>query len=322
MRNGWIHRPLLERLDHSLVSDAGITHVTAEDMTPEELEAAISQVEDLEEVNRGGQKVVYRCLIDGVPHALKVLEVPENRGDEDLESDEIVRRAQREVEILNACDSPNLVRLGPIPLSVDTFGDQQAVYFTEEWIDGANVGEIVQDHGPLDVEDLVRLAAQITEAIEILWELAKVHRDIKPANIMRRTETGDFVLLDMGLALDLDAESLTEVLGAIPGTPIYFSPERLELEKKRQLDFRSDLFSLGIVLYLAATGSHPFWRPGSSRQEALRSILHDDPRPPSELRDELPKEVDDVLGRLLQKRPHMRFRSCAMAQEAYETIPF
>jgi len=293
------------------------------DLTASQIQQAIPQIQDLGNPLRGGQKVVYPATIDGQRCALKIMltnPLPADELDYDEDSfDEVTARAQREVDIMAQCDSPYLVKLGPLPLTHAEVGGQQVIYFAEEWIDGRNVREIIVDDGPLSLEDVVPLGTQVAEAVKILWSLAKIHRDIKPGNIMRRDSTGEFVLLDMGLAFDLYDDSLTR-LGLVPGTPFYFSPERMELDRKRQMDFRSDLFSLGIVLYEAATGQHPFWLPGLSREQVLGRILRSNPEPPSSHRRGIPQEMDAVILRLLAKKPHLRYRTCQLLVDALSRI--
>lgn len=289
-------------------------------LTTDQIRAAVPQLEAVAEVDRGGQKIVYRAEVGGEPCALKVVGIPGvHDGGLSLTAEvigEVVARAGREVDIMRCCQSPHVVKPGPLPLTLATIDGVNVAYFTEEWIEGQNVRTIIAGSGPLPLDELSRLGISAMHAIHELWTIAKVHRDIKPANIMRRTDTGEYVVLDMGLALDLEGDSLTKVVGAIPGTPIYFSPERIDLARKRELDFRSDMFSLGIVLYEAATGVHPFWRPGMSRDEGVRSIVLDTPPRPSSHRAGVGATFDAVCMRMLEKKMHLRFRRCDLAVEA------
>jgi serine/threonine-protein kinase len=281
-----------------------------------DIAAAIPGVQDIGQPTRGGQKVVFPCVIAGQRCALKVMlanpslpQGPPTGDDREEEYDEITARARREVETMLRCNTPHLVRLGPLPLTRAEIGGQQVLYFAEEWIEGPDLRSIIRDAGPLSVADTLRLGTNVTEAIKTLWSLSKVHRDIKPGNIMRRNSTGEFVLLDMGFVLALDEESLT-VSGIIPGTPIYFSPEQTELSRKRQMDFRSDLFSLGVVMYESITGHHPFWTPGMSLEDAIARMRTVDPEAPCHCRQAVPQGLSSIILRLLAKQPHRRFRSC------------
>ena len=293
-------------------------------LTAADIQAVIPEVEEIGTPSKGGQKVVYPCKIDGESYALKCMLADPTGDSPDAETsidafDEVTARARREVEIMRQVDSPHLVKLGPLPLTQAEIADQNVIYFTEEWIDGDDLRELLKTKGVFSIADVIALGQQVTDAVECLWSLAKIHRDIKPGNIMRRA-TGEFVLLDMGLAFDLEDVSLSAA-GQVPGTMIYFSPEQTEFTKKRQMDFRSDLFSLGIVLYEAATGQHPFWSLGMNSHQALANILARAPDPPSSHRPEMPAELDELIIRLLAKRPHLRYRTCAKLKTALDAIP-
>lgn len=142
-------------------------------------------------------------------------------------------------------------------------------------------------------------------AIERLRVLRKVHRDVKPANIMRRYRTGEYVLIDPGYALDMSGPSLTRAL-AIPGTLAYMSPEQTIIDLKRVLDFRSDLYSLGVVMYEALTGVHPYCAPTMSEQDILQAIRTAQPVEIPGLAVGFDGMWPPIL-RLLKKRPHQRF---------------
>jgi serine/threonine protein kinase len=234
--------------------------------------------------------------------------------------DVVTARASRELGILGRCDSPHIVKPGPLPLTAANIADQSVIYFTEEWIDGRDLRAMIGDDGPLPLPQVVRLGRDIARAVDQVWCLVSIHRDIKPGNIMRRDATGDFVLLDMGIAFDLGDASLTSP-GVRLGTPIYTSPEQIQYVNKRQMDFRADLFCLGIVLYEAATGSHPFCEPDMNLNDARARILLSNVVRPSLHRTEIPPQMDAVILRLLAKRPHMRYRSCADLIAALNAIP-
>jgi serine/threonine-protein kinase len=167
----------------------------------------------------------------------------------------------------------------------------------------------------MSADELVKLALHISEAISAIWQFSKVHRDIKPGNIMRRASDGEYILLDMGLVFDLGDLSLS----VTPvGTPHYFSPEQMDFDHRRTvLSFRSDLFSLGIVMYEMATGTHPFVTPATrTTRDVVGNILRLTPTPPNAVRPDLPQSLNDTMLRLLAKRPALRFRSIALFQRA------
>ncbi|MCE9553888.1 MAG: serine/threonine protein kinase [Planctomycetes bacterium] len=289
-------------------------------MTPEQIARLVPQARATEQVGSGGQKLVFRTTIDDQQYALKFAKVPtsEFAEVEDFSATDIALRAKREVETMRDCDSPYVVKLGPIGLCFATVDDQQLVYFTEEYVAGADLRNLFRANGPLCVSDVAKLGRQIGSAIKSLWDLGKIHRDIKPANIMRRDSTGDFVLLDAGLAFDIDGESIS---AAPVGTPAYFSPEQFEFSNRRTvLDFRSDLFALGVTMYYLVTGQHPFWSSGDNSAALYSKITNHMPSPPNSLVSTIPEALNDVILRLLGKSPHLRYRRCDQLIDALQGL--
>lgn len=271
-------------------------------------------------VKEGGQKIVYKATIDGQTVALKVLELPhEELTDEDLDVDvmSVAERARREVDILNQVDVPVLARLGPLSLATFETDDARWMYFTEEWIEGENLHQIIES-GRLSPERILQLGLDLVDAVCWLAAQGLVHRDIKPENIMWASERGKFVLLDTGIAFDVFGPSLTR-LPAIVGTRPYLSPEQLDPSHKRSLDFRSDFFAIGVVLYEASTGVHPFMAPGTSESELFNRIRNVKPQSVVSRVEDFPESLSDVIDRFLGKQPHLRYRRCSGARGALET---
>jgi serine/threonine protein kinase len=155
-------------------------------------------------------------------------------------------------------------------------------------------------------------------AIEELWSLGKIHRDIKPSNIMRRSESGDFVLLDTGLAFDVAGESISA--GFPVGTAPYFSPEQFDYTNRRVMDFRSDLFSLGVTLYEVAAGQHPFLSATKSIAHLYTKILKFNPPAPSSINTAIPPALDRIILRMMGKSPHLRYRRMAQVHDALSSL--
>jgi serine/threonine-protein kinase len=280
--------------------------------TLHDLRALLPQLEAVDEgFISGGQKSVYRCVIDGQQWALKLVDAAQTPI-------EAVKRAEREVWIMGKCNSPYLVKPGPVPLGQGVVAGVSVVFFTEEWVVGRNLADIIRQDGPLQPAEVVKLGKQVVSAINALWEMDCVHRDVKPLNIMRREPSGHYVLLDFGLTLALDRSSLTPA-GATVGTPQYYSPEQI-VPARRLLDCRSDLFSLGIVLYEVLTGAHPFARPGMTRDEIWHAISLNQPAALGSIVPTIPEKLQAVVLRLLQKQPHMRYRTCAEVVAALERV--
>ena len=294
-------------------------------ISPADVAMAIPGSQDIVLVGDGGQKRVFRARIAGRVYAVKfmrptVQQVATSEIAEDVSLvDDVTARATREVETLGQCRTPHLVKPGPLGLTAVDIRGERLLYFTEEFIDGDPLTVALQSGSSMSVRELVALGTQITLAIEELWSFNKIHRDIKPGNIMRRRSTEIFVLLDMGLVFDLDDRSFS--LGPV-GTLAYFSPEQMDFRNRRSiLDFRSDTFSLGIVLYMMATRQHPFGAGATNSWEILTNIQNMTPLSPKQLRADLPDELSVIILRLLGKRPALRYRSTRMLLDAFRSVP-
>ena len=135
---------------------------------------------------------------------------------------------------------------------------------------------------------------------------------------MRRSSEG-FVLLDAGFAFDVIGESVSA--GFLVGTRIYFSPEQFDYSNRRTgLDFRSDMFALGVTMYEMATRKHPFWSRGQSSEMFYSNVTSLTPEPPSSIVPDFPEELDEIILRMLGKSPHLRYRNCDHLTRALEAI--
>jgi len=243
----------------------------------------------------GGQKSVWACAFQNQAYVLKAI----------MASDRALRRVAREIEIMQRCNSPYLPKLGPIPLReliVPT--GEKLVYFLEEYIDGVPLASV---RIPMRPEQVISLGRCVGEALRILASDRYVHRDVKPMNIMQQTSS-TYVLIDAGLALDLDGEALSFAGSGPVGTPAYYSPEQIMLAS-RELDPRSDLFSLGMTMYECATGEHPFLNDALPRVNIFRNIVEIEAPDPREWLSTLPDILCAVIGKLLQKDRDARYQS-------------
>ncbi len=230
-----------------------------------------------------------------------------------------LRRLQREAEVIAALNHPNIVTIYAVE---DLDGVR---LLTMELVDGKTLAELIPEGG-LPAETLLGIAADLADALGAAHRQGIIHCDLKSSNIMVSSE-GRVKILDFGLARSRratgsehppgatdtgrDGEAMLEARpvtiegdGAIVGTPAYMSPEQLGGEP---VDERSDIFSLGIVLYEAATGERPF--RGASPPALMTSILRDVPPPLSKARPDLPG-LARVIGRCLEKEPPLRYQTC------------
>lgn len=290
-------------------------------LVSQQVQSIVPNASDIQLLDQCGQKIVFSAFIDGQKYALKFLSPnPSRITDASVEFlDDVTARAKREVETMQQCSTPHMVRMGPIGLQTAQVNGEPVIYFSEEFIEGKNLKKYLQENGNLSISELILLSFNISEAIKAIWQCSKIHRDIKPSNIIRRESNGEFVLLDMGLVFDLQDDSLS----ICPvGTRTYFSPEQTDFNNRRTvMNFRSDLFSLGIVVYEMATGKHPFITPISTTSwDVFGNIINMTPEPPINHRPELPQKLDEIILRLLAKRPALRYKSIDMFQQALNEV--
>ena len=256
----------------------------------------------LEKLGAGGMGEVYLAedLELGRKIALKVL--PESMA----RNPERLHRFEREAKTLASLYHPNIVTIH----SVESADDLQ--FLTMELLDGKTLSQAIPRTG-LSLPEFFDIGIPLADALAAAHDRGVIHRDLKPGNVMV-TNRGIVKVLDFGLAkhtrsaeLSFDPEAPTEPLtgeGRVLGTVPYMSPEQL---RGKPLDHRSDIFSMGIILYQMATGDRPF--KGSTSAEVHSSILRDEPPPVDDLNAEVPHDVARVVGLCLEKDPDHRLQS-------------
>jgi serine/threonine protein kinase/Flp pilus assembly protein TadD len=259
--------------------------------------------EILSRLGAGGMGEVYRAKDPrlGRDVAIKVLHAEFSVDAERL------RRFEQEARAAATLNHPNIVTIH----SVEEAGGTR--FLTMEFIDGSSLVRLIPKDGmPLD--RLLNVAIPLVDAISAAHQTGITHRDLKPANVMVTTD-GRVKVLDFGLAklrepsrAELAVSAIpTEALtgeGRIVGTVAYMSPEQAE---GKPVDQRSDLFSLGVVLYEMATGGRPF--TGDTSVSVLSSIIKDTPRSVTDLKPALPRELSRIIKRCLAKDPEYRYQS-------------
>jgi serine/threonine protein kinase/tetratricopeptide (TPR) repeat protein len=254
----------------------------------------ISHYKILEKLGEGGMGVVYKAEDTKLhrPVALKFLPT-EMTSDEDAK-----RRFIHEAQAASALDHPNIA----VVHEVDETDDGRS-FICMAYYPGETLKEKIE-RGPLDIDEAVKNTLQIGNGLRRAHEAGIVHRDIKPANLLV-TEEGVLKIVDFGLA-KLTSDAHSSKSGRMAGTAAYMSPEQVQGLKTDQ---RTDLFSLGVVLYEMLGGVRPF---AEAYEPAIfYSILHLDPTPLSALRPGIPPVLNGIVSRLLQKDPDRRYQSAA-----------
>lgn len=191
-----------------------------------------------------------------------------------------------------------------IPIyNVETEGDLP--YLVMQFVPGHSLQTRVDEHGPLAVKEVLRLARQAASGLAAAHAQGVVHRDVKPANILLEESVDRVLLSDFGLARTVDDATLTRT-GTLAGTPHYMSPEQAG---GQNVGPQSDLFSLGSVIYFMCTGRPPY--RGESPMAVLNRICHEPHRPLDEVNADVPIELAELVDRLLAKEPAHRFAAAS-----------
>jgi eukaryotic-like serine/threonine-protein kinase len=260
----------------------------------------LDQYQLLDIIARSGMATVFRArdLENGRIVAVKV---PHLEYESDLVFHE---RFLREEQIGQRLEHPAIIKvLRP--------REKSRVYLAMEYVEGELLSDRLRREQRLPIQTAVEIAKQIADALVYLHEHNVVHRDLKPANIMTQPN-GRVKLIDFGIALDTTLRKMTWArMSQTMGTPDYMAPEQI---KGLRGDARTDVYSLGSILYEMLTGKPPF--PSDNVYAAMRSKLHEDPVPPRSLRYEIPPELEEIVLHALERDPRDRFESALELCEA------
>jgi serine/threonine protein kinase/tetratricopeptide (TPR) repeat protein len=265
----------------------------------------VSHYRILGKLGGGGMGVVYEAVDVRLGRRVALKFIPENLvGDP-----KSLERFEREARAASQLNHPNICTIHDIQ---DNNGHP---FIVMEKLEGQSLKQMI--HGkPLDNDQILDVGVQVADALIASHAKGIIHRDIKPANIFLTT-LGQAKVLDFGLAkltkesmlatsTDTGIEDSLTAVGVIPGTAVYMAPEQARSEP---LDSRSDLFSFGVVLYEMATGKKPF--SGTNIVTTLDAVLHQKPAPPRGWNPNVPPELENIIGKAMEKDKSKRYQSAA-----------
>src|SRR5438477_2973034 len=259
-------------------------------------------------LGKGAMGMVYlaRDRRIGRRVALKTVQV-QQQFDDESEATEFYQRLQREAEVCGAMQHPNIVTLYE-----PGYENNVISFLATEWVEGESLRDRLKRSKPLPLDDALRIGEDILRGLTYAHAKGVIHRDIKPANILLASD-GQAKIADFGIARPAGS-TLTQV-GSMLGTPNYMSPEQV---KCADVTARSDLFSVGVVLYEMLTGVKPFSAPDVSG--ILRNVVERVPLLASEVNKDVPEPIAQFVAHLFAKNPEDRFATAGEALADLETL--
>jgi serine/threonine protein kinase/tetratricopeptide (TPR) repeat protein len=257
----------------------------------------------IEELGRGGMGKVYKAQDTEIKEkiALKLIK-PEISSDK-----KTIERFQNELKLARKISHRNVCRMHHLEKSEDNY------FITMEYIDGENLKGMIRMMGQLSSGKAISIAKQVCEGLSEAHRIGVVHRDLKPSNIMIDKD-GNAKIMDFGIARSLTGKGITGV-GVMIGTPEYMSPEQVE---SKEIDQRSDIYSLGVILYEMVTGRVPF--EGDTPYSIGVKHKSEVPRNPKEINPQISDDLTQMILKCLEKEKDKRYQSAGELRSELENI--
>jgi serine/threonine protein phosphatase PrpC len=247
-------------------------------------------------ISRSGMATIYKAN-DLETKQTVAVKIPHMQMESDAGS---FARFQREAEIGDMLDHPNILKFIKVP-------NKSRPYIVTEYLEGKPLSNVLNEVRPLPIPDAVQIASYVCGALAHMHEHKVVHRDLKPQNIMLCND-GSLRIIDFGIAKSMELRRLT-FAGFTPamGTPDYMAPEQV---KGKRGDERTDIYSLGAVLYEMTTGSVPF--EGPNPFVVMNSRITGDPIAPRKVNPQISAQLEEIILHAMEREPHKRYQSAAV----------
>ncbi len=267
-------------------------------------EEKIGRYEVLRPLGKGAMGIVYLARDPQIERIIALKTIQFDSSGQGFDHAEAKARFLREAKISGRLQHPNIVTI------YDVGEHAGNLFLAMEYVAGGSLADKLPEAGsPLDVYGRIRVVAEVADALAHAHERGVIHRDVKPANILL-TESLVAKVTDFGIGKIVYGDTELTAAGQMVGSPAYMSPEQIRGEK---VDARSDIFSLGVVLYQALTQKRPF--PSDTLTTLVYQILNDEPQDPCKLRKDIPPEISPVLKKMLAKKRDQRYQDAALVAE-------
>lgn len=256
----------------------------------------IGKYKIIEVLGKGAMGIVYKAMDPDINREVAIKTIHFDTVAEGREQEEMQQRFMREAQAAGRLTHPNIVMI------YDVGREGGMTYIVMQCIEGRSLAKMIGGDERLPVDYIVRLMTQVCQALDYAHQKGIVHRDVKPANILLDSSGNPF-LADFGVAR-METSTVTQT-GTVMGTPSYMSPEQVMGKK---IDKRSDIFSLGVILFELLSGKRPF--AGDSITTVMYRIVHDVPLSLKDVQKDVPAGFDFIVSKALAKDPEQRYQSC------------
>jgi class 3 adenylate cyclase/predicted Ser/Thr protein kinase len=289
--------------DPSMATPSTIGGGAGKELVPGQVFANRYSIEQI--VGRGGMGVVYRATDKQLDETVALKTLP---GDSLSRSPEELERFKREIRLARQITHRNVLR-------TFDYGEADGVYFISmEYVRGYTLAELLEETPRMAIRPAMGIARQICRGLQAAHEEGIIHRDIKPQNVLV-DQKGQVKIMDFGIARRAEAAEAMTSAGIIVGTPHYMSPEQVQ---GKNLDSRSDIYSMGVMMYEMLCGVKPF--DSDSLMGVLTAHLTEKVRPPVELRPEIGSDINRIILRCLEKTAGPRFADAGELLDALDRL--